>query len=110
MDIRHHEIHDVVHSQRDTVDVLEKEQGLQNIDRKAALFMEWIDPVTVLRPLDNRGMGVIQKLQQVVIEAVERNQDTFLLVLHLFGRLLKGAQHGPFSFRQMLAGCTVQTN
>ena len=110
MDIRHHEVHDVVHGQRNAVDVLEKEQCLQNIDRKAVLFMERINPVTVLRPLDNRGMGVIQKLQKVVIEAVERNQDAFFLVLHLLGRLLKSTEHGTLSFGQVLPRRTVQTN
>ena len=55
-------------------------------------------------------MGVIQKLQKVVIEAVERNQDAFFLVLHLLGCLLKGTEHRTLSFRQVLTRRTVQTN
>ena len=56
------------------------------------------------------GIRAATELLQRIVEHIEGNQRTRLLVHDLYGGFLEQRQHGAFAFCKVLAGCAVRPN
>ena len=107
-DIIGHQDNNVVHVGRDVIHIADQVQELQNInvhslDSRANIRC-------VLAALDHTANGTVKEGMYGIVEAEERNQRVFVLILNLLSCFLETGQHGTLTTGKVLAGVAVLTD
>ena len=107
IDIVDHEACDVVDIGGYLLNVFDHEQRFQYVYVEAVFLTVRVDIVVLPGPDNYAFMAVVQELVQGIIEHVERNDCSRLLIHQLHGRFLEQCNHRTFALGQMLAGSTM---
>ena len=100
-DIIGHQDHDVVHIGRDVIHIADQVQELQNINVHSLYSRPNIR--CILAALDHTANGTVKEGMYGIVEAEERNQRIFVLILNLLRGFLETGQHGTLTTRKVFA-------
>ena len=110
IDAGDHQAGNVVYVGGDLLDILDHEQGLEDIDVKTLGVMLRVQIFVVQRARDHALMRMVKKLLKGVVEHIKGHQRTRGLLHDSDGGFLEHCQHGAFALGKVLAGGAVRAD